>query len=84
MLNNTRYDFSQESNLKDRLFKEMTKEYEKARQRILPLEDDELDMVTAAGLGLNSGKCPNPDRACEECDKYSFRRCTYGYTKGGR
>lgn len=84
MLNNKRYDFSQESNLKDRLFKEIKKEYEKASQQIAPLADDDLDMVTAAGLGLDGGKCPSPDRACEECEKYSFRRCTLEYTKGGR
>lgn len=84
MLNNKRYDFSQESNLKNRLFKEMTKEYEKASQEIVPLADDELEIVTAAGMGLDGGKCPNSDRVCEECEKYSFRRCTLGYTKGGR
>ena len=84
MLNNKRYDFSQESNLKDRLFKEIKKEYEKARQQIVPLADDELDMVTAAGSGIDDGKCPNPDRACEECEKFNFKRCTSGFTKGGR
>lgn len=84
MLNEKRYDFSQESNLKNRLFKEMTKEYEKARQQIVSLADDELEMVTAAGSGLNARKCPNSDKVCAECEKYSFRRCTLGYTKGGR
>lgn len=83
MLNNKKYDFSQESNLKERLFKEVKKEYEKARQEIAPLADDELDMVTAAGSGFDGGKCPYP-KACDECDKYSFRRCTLGYLKGGR
>ena len=84
MLNEKRYDFSQESNFKDRLFKEMTKEYEKARQQIVPLADDELGMVTAAGSGLDGEKCPKPDKACAECDKYSFGRCSLNYTKGGR
>ena len=84
MINEKKYDFSQESNLKNRLFKEMTKEYEKARQQIVPLADDELEMVTAAGVGPDSEKCPNSDKVCEECEKYSFRRCTLGYTKGGR
>lgn len=84
MLNNKKFDFSQESSLKTRLFKEMVKEYEKARQEFIPLADDELEMVTAAGLGVEGRKCPYPAIACEECKKYSSRRCTIGYLKGGR
>jgi hypothetical protein len=79
MLNQTKLDFSQESNLKQRLFKDIKKEYERARQQI-ELSDDDLEKVVAAG---NGEQCPLPDQTCEHCDKYKLGICTAGYTKGG-
>lgn len=82
MLNNAKYDFSQESKLKHRLLKKIKKEYEQARWQVA-LSDDDLERVAAAGANTVGGLCPLADQTCESCDKLKLGICTAGYTKGG-
>lgn len=81
MFNLAKYDFSQESKLKQRLFKEVKKEYDKFRRQI-SLSDDDLDLVVAAGNDTVAKLCPLADQTCDGCDKFKSNTCTAGYTKG--
>ncbi len=81
MLNPTKYDFSQESNLRGRLFKSLKKEYEKVRSQ-MALSDDDLEIVVAAGEA-DGVECPIPGQTCEQCDKFKLGICTAGYTRNG-
>lgn len=82
MVDYANYDFSKESKLKERLFKDVKKEYNKARLQIA-LSDDDLEIVVAAGANTDAEQCPFHERTCENCDKFKIGICTAGYTKDG-
>jgi hypothetical protein len=81
MFDTKKYDFSLESELKYKLLERLKSEHKKARGQAIPLADDDLDMVAAAGDDSNGEKCPTPDKSCELCNEYTFGRCTAGYIK---
>jgi hypothetical protein len=70
MLNTRKYDFSEEATFKDKLLSKCKERYNKALALSAPMSDDELELVTAAGVSLDGGLCPNRDLPCEKCDKY--------------
>ena len=79
MLNNKNFDFSQESNIKKALFDKMKLEYEQAR-RMMPLSDDELDFVAAAG----SSRACSRNVKCERCVEHKNGKCSLGLNNNRR
>ncbi|WP_042331389.1 hypothetical protein [Desulfosporosinus orientis] len=72
MVNNPRYDFSQESTIKEKLLKKLKKEYRKARiEKADALDDDDLEMVAAAQASRNAPEAICPYHClCQDCPGY--------------
>ncbi len=83
-----RYDFSRESDLKERLWKALEKEYAECRkEQQLDLSEADLARVAAAGDSVGGGEhCPLAGRNyenCALCASYVCGICTAGYRRGG-
>lgn len=70
MPHNQRYDFSEESGLKATLLEELKNEYAKsALKAVVPLCDDQLELIAAAGLPNALSVCPYSAPCCD-CQWY--------------
>lgn len=70
MLNTRKYDFSEEATFSDKLFAKCKERYNQALALGKPMSDDDLELVTAAGVTLEGAVCPFPALSCEKCAKY--------------
>lgn len=72
MADNSRYDFSQESTIKETLLKTLKKEYRKARlEKVDALDDDDLELVAAAQGSRNAPEAICPYNClCQDCPWY--------------
>lgn len=89
MLRKKEFDFSLDAHFKKKLFQQCREQYEKVLARAGRLDDDALELVTAAGGGWENAACPYPGLSCENCDQYlglnadHTIRCLAGYQKAG-
>ncbi|WP_061213601.1 hypothetical protein [Syntrophomonas wolfei] len=80
MIEDPRYQFSRESAIKEKLLQRLKIEYRKTRMaKVVPLDDDKLILVTAAG-DARQQQCPY-SCICEECP-YFTGSCQQNLVKG--